>query len=174
MARENTSILDGLQVGYGTRDTHNVEDATVHTYGRVKQVELRIDASTIAGLADGLAATSKSHVIPAGSKIVKSDYSVLEVFDGTDLIIGLKEVDGTQEDPNGLHTVEIDAVLLAGATFEGNGALINADVLDADMVISADVGGAITTGEATLLVEYIEPVPSSEPPAVLVGIQGSL
>ncbi len=175
MARENTATLDGLIVGYGTRDSHNVEDATVHTYGRVKQVELRIDHSTIAGLADALAATSKSHVIPAGSKIVKSDLTILEAFVGsTDIIVGIKEVDGTTQDPNGLHTVEIDAVLLAGATFEGNGAVIDADVTDADMVVSVDTTAAPTAGEAVLLVEYIEPLPSSTPPAVLVGIQGSL
>lgn len=176
MARENTAILDGLVVGYGTRDSHNVEDAMVHTYGRVRQLELRIDHSTVAGLATGTAASSKAAVIPAGSALLNSKLIVLETFtDLTSLIIGTKGVDGVTEDDDGLHATTLLAALVAGDTEEGGGAQLGAEVTDEDLTVSLDVTGtAPTAGEAVLVVEYYEPVPSSTPPAPVQGIVGSL
>ena len=95
MSRQETSVLDGVQVGYGTRDSHNVEDAVVHTYGRVQQVELRIDHTTITGLATGTAPTTKSLQIPVGSAIKSAKLIVLETCTAlTDFRVGTKGSDG--------------------------------------------------------------------------------
>ncbi len=173
MGKEVTRTnADGMIESYGTRDSHNVEDAIVHTLGREKQAEIRFDHTTLASLATGVVPSSKVFTIPVGAKFISSDMTILEAFVGsTNLIVGTKlAADGLTEDDNGLHTVEIDALLLAGATFEGNGALLNADVTTAAQVLSVDEGtGPATAGEAVVVVRYYEPLPSSTPPAVIVG-----
>lgn len=176
MSRANTAILDGVEVGYGTRDSHNIEDAVVHTMGRLAQAEVRIDASTIASLATGVAPTSKSFELPTGAAIHSSKFIVEEVFaDLTSIIIGTKGADGVTEDDNGLHTVEVLAVLLAGATFEGNGAQVGGVITDEPLYVSLDVTGtAPTTGSGVLVIEYYQPVPTSEAPAPVQGVIGSL
>ena len=166
----------GVELGYGTRDTHNEFDAVVHTYGREKQVEVRFDHTTIASLATGVVPSSKVFTIPVGAKYLSSDLTILETFIGsTNIIVGTKlAADGLTVDDNGLHTVEIDAVLLVGATFENNGALVDADVTTTEQVISVDTTAAPTAGEAVLNVRYLEPLPSSTPPVPQQGIVGSL
>lgn len=172
MARGNTwTNADGLVVGFNTRDTHNVEDSQVHTMGRRKQAELRIDHSTHAGLAGAVAPTSKSLEIPAGSALISSVLVVEEAFtDLTSIVIGTKGSDGVAEDADGINTTILLAALTAGATVEGTGAQLGGDVTDEALYVSLDVTGtAPTAGEAVLHIEYLEPVPSSTPPAPIVG-----
>lgn len=172
MSRGNTwTNADGLVVGFASRDTHNVEDSVVHSMGRIKQAELRIDASTVAGLATATAPTSKSFEIPTGAAIKSATMIVTESFDAlTSIVVGTKGSDGVTEDDDGLIASTLLAVLIAGATIEGAGAQVAGVITDEPLYVSLDITGAApTVGEATLLIEYIEPVPSSEPPAVIVG-----
>lgn len=177
MARANTATLDGLVVGYGTRDSHNVEDSVVHTMGRIKQVEVRIDHSTHVDLATGTAPTTKSFGLPAGSMITGGRLVVLETFtDLTSIIVGTKGSDGVTEDDNGLLTTVVLADLTVGESLVLDGAQVQEEA-DADVVVTDEVlyvsldvtGTAPTAGEAVLVFEYQEPVPSSTPPAVIVG-----
>lgn len=162
---------DGLVVPFGARDTHNIEDAVVHSLGRVKQAEVRLDHTTLAALASGTAVTSKSLQIPAGSALQSSTFIVKEAFtDLTSVVIGTKGSDGVTEDADGINTTILLAALTAGATIEGTGAQLLGDVTDEDLYVSLDVTGtAPTAGEAVLIIEYIEPVPSSTPPSVITG-----
>lgn len=172
MARENTWVNnDGLRVGFGTRDTINQYDSQVHTYGRVLQAEIMVDASNIATFADATAPLSKDFEIPAQSVIVSSTLRVLESFDAlTSIVVGLKDYDdGAANDPNGLHDTILLAALTDGDVDVGAGALIGTEV-DEDQALSVTVtGSAATVGEFMVLVEYIEPRPSQASPAIIVG-----
>ena len=76
MSRGNTwTNADGLVVGFASRDTHNIEDSVVHTLGRRKQAEVRIDSSTIATLAAGVAPGAKAFEIPAGARMTAAAVS---------------------------------------------------------------------------------------------------
>lgn len=172
MARANTSIIDGLVVGYGTRDTRNVEDAIVHTVGRMKQVEVHINAGNLASLATATVPTSKVFEMPAGAIIRHARLHVTESFDAlTSVVVGTKlKADGLEVDDNGLLTVVLLAALIADATIEDTGAQVNGAPLAAASVVSFDVTGAApTVGEAVLLVEYQEPVADQDAPAVIIG-----
>lgn len=169
MSRSNTwTNTDGLVVGFGSRDSHNVADSAVHTKGRMKIAETRIDHSTIAGLATATAPGSKAFAIPAGAQIVRSTFAVLEAFDAlTTFVVGTKGSDGVTEDANGLHDAvalaEVDAV---GDVHVGDGAQIGSiAVTDEALYVSLDITGTVpTVGEAVLTIEYIEATPSSTPP----------
>lgn len=177
MARANEATLDNVTVGYGTRDTHNVEDAVVHTYGRIQQAELRIDHSTHTELASGTAPDAAAFEIPTGAAIKSAKLIVLEGFtDLTSIVVGTKGSDGVAEDADGLiASTALAAINTAGQTVEGAGAQIDGVVTDEPLYVSLDVTGtAPTAGEAVLVVEYYQPVPSSTPPAPLQGVQGSL
>lgn len=173
MARSDVwTNQDGLQVGFGTRDSHNVEDARVHTLGRTKEAELRIDHSTVAGLATGTAPTSKSFEIPAGSVVRSAKLVVIEGFsDLTSIVVGTKGSDGVTEDADGLiASTALANINTAGQSVEGAGAQINDVATDEALYVSLDVTGtAPTAGEAALVVEYDEPVPSSTPPGIEIG-----
>jgi hypothetical protein len=172
MARANTSILDGLEVGYGTRDTRNVEDANVHTVGRMKQVEVHINAGNLTSLATGVVPTTKVFQMPAGAIVRHAYLHVTESFDAlTSVVIGTKlQADGLEVDDDGLQTVILLAALIAGATIEDTGAQVNGAPLAAASVVSFDVTGAApTVGEAVLTVEYQEPVSDQDAPAVIIG-----
>jgi len=172
MARGNTATLDGLVVGYGTRDSRNVEDAVVHTMGRVKQVEVHINAGNLASLATATAPTSKVFEMPAGAIIRHAYLHVTESFDVlTSVVVGTKlQADGATVDDDGLLTVILLAALVADATIEDTGAQVNGAPLAAASVVSFDVTGTTpTVGEAVLTIEYQEPVADQDAPAVIVG-----
>ena len=175
MARAQTSTLRGTAVGYGTRDTHNFEPSQVHTKGRINQGEVRIDHTTIASLASGIAPTGRSFRIPAGAIIKSAKLVVLEVFaDLTSIVVGTMGSDGVVEDADGLiASTVLTAIDAVGDTIEGAGTQISTPLAtDEDLYICLDVTGtAPTSGEAILLVEYLDTSPSSTPPSVLVGEQ---
>ena len=175
MARGNTAILDGLEVGYGTRDSVNEYDAVVHTYGRIKQAEIRVDHTNIANFADAVDPLTKHFEIPVGSVVLTSQIVVEESFAAmTRLTVGLKQTDGTTIDPDGLHTIILVAALTDGDVLDGTGALVGTELAN-DSVLGVTVtGSAATAGKMAVLIEYREPLPSEDSPAVLVGIQGSL
>ena len=175
MARSETAILDGLVVGYGTRDSVNPQDARVHTLGRRKQHEVRVDHTNILSFADAVDPATTFFEIPAGSVVLSSQIVVLETFlNLTSIVVGLKEPDGTTTDPDGLHAAILLAALTDGDVEDGAGALVGTE-LAVNGVLSVTVTGtAPTAGAFTLLVEVREPVPSQDSPAVISGIIGTL
>lgn len=181
MARANTSTLDGLVVGYGTRDTINPQDAIVHTLGRVKQHEIVVDSSNIAEFAEDVLpveGAKKAFIIPGGSTIVGITLTVeADVTDLTSLAMGLKDtVDGSQ-----LHSADdvlvtdaegIEANLETDDKLVGTGSLTGAQsvVTSADSTLSITVtGSAPTAGRFIALLEYIEPQASQTPPSPVIG-----
>lgn len=176
MARANTTVLDGLVVGYGTRDTYNPEQSVVHTDGRVKFAQIDIDFRNIASFATGTAPSplKRNFEIPAGSVIQSSQFVIKTGFNAlTSIVIGTKNSAGTTINSTGLHaSTLLAAINTAGQTEEGAGAQINGTALASAAYVSLDVtGSAPTAGHGILAVRYLEPMVSQDPPAVLVGVQ---
>lgn len=142
----------------------------VHTKGRVRQLEVHVDFSTITDMATGLY-VSKEFEIPAGALIRSSKMIVGDGITAlTSLVIGMKDtVDGSVIDADGLHTVILLAALGAGTIHVGAGALVGAQ-LASDSVVSLDVTGTTpTAGDATILIEYEVQPADATPPNVIVG-----
>ena len=170
MSRGNTwTNSDGLEVGFGTRDSYNPEGGSVHTVGHVAQVELHITSDSYADVATGVL-KGKEAVIPSGARIISAIANVTETITGTTAVsfdMGLKDiVDGTTIVADGL----IDGTTnFAIGVQTGAGAQIGT-VIAEDAVVSFDPNVAdLLTGELVVLVEYQLPVPSSDTPAVIVG-----
>jgi len=174
MARQTTSLIDGLTVGYGVRDTINGEQTNVHTEGRIKLAVVEVDFRNIARFATSTAATKFDFGIPTGSQIVSSQFLVVTGFNTlTSIIIGTKIFAGTTIVNNGLHaSTLLAAINTAGFTEEGAGSQVGGVALTAPAYVSIDVtGSAATVGHGILTVRYYEPLASQIPPAVLVGVQ---
>jgi len=174
MARQTTSLIDGLTVGYGVRDTINGEQTNVHTEGRIKLAVVEVDFRNIARFATSTAATKFDFGIPAGSQIVSSQFLVVTGFNTlTSIVIGTKQFAGTTISASGLHaSTLLAAINTAGMTEEGAGALVAGVASTLVQYVSLDVtGSAATVGHGILTVRYYEPVASQIPPAVLVGVQ---
>ena len=170
MARANTwTNSDGIEVGFGSRDTYNPEGASIHTKGHVAQLELHITSDSYGDVATGVL-KGKEAVIPSGSRIISAIANVTETITGTTAVsfdMGLKDTtDGTTIDADGL----IDGTTnFAVGVQTGAGALIGT-VTSADSVVSFDPNVAdLLTGELVVLVEYQLPVPSSDAPGVITG-----
>ena len=173
MARAQTSTLDGVIVGYGTRDSYNPEQAVIHTKGRVKEVSVDIDFRNITSFATGTAASKKNLEIPLGSQVLSSQLLIKTGFNTlTSVVIGLKIAAGTTVVANGLHASMLLAALnTAGMTEEGAGAIVGGTALAAASYVSLDVTGSVpTVGHGVLTVRYYEPVASQDPPAVITGV----
>ncbi len=183
MARANTATLDGLVVGYGTRDSLNPQDAVVHTLGRVRQHEVMVDHTNILEFAEDslpVEGVIKAFTIPAGSTIVSCKLAVTDdVTDVTSLALGLKDTaTGVQlhggDDVLILDVDALEADLETGDTVIGpaQGVLLdpNGVVTSADAILSITVTGTPpTAGAFSVLVEYIEPIASQTSPDVIVG-----
>lgn len=170
MARGNTwTNADGLEVGFGNRDSFNPEGASIRTKGREKQIELRITAEGYLSIASGVL-VGKEAVIPSGAHIIDATANVTETITATTAVafdLGLKDVvDGTTIDEDGLldGTTNFATGIQVGA-----GALIGT-VIAEDAVVSFSPNVAdLLTGELVVLVRYSDPVPDSDTPAVIVG-----
>lgn len=172
MARGNTwTNADGLEIGFERRDSINKEDAVVHTLGRKKQAEIIVDHTNIASFADAVAAGSKAFQIPAGSIVTGGEIHVSEAFNLlTSLTVGLKQADGTTDDPDGILLSELLAGLTLDAVHPIDGAYLDA-VTAEDLVLSVTVvGTAPTAGVMKVLIEYREPTPSQASPAIITGV----
>jgi hypothetical protein len=175
MARASTATLDGLVVGYGTRDTYNPELSVVKTDGRIKTLQVEIDYRNITSFATGTAPSplKRNFEIPAGSVIQSSQFIIKVGFTAlTSIIIGTKIAAGTTIVNNGLHaSTALAAINTAGQTEEGAGSQVNGTALASAAYVSLDVtGSAPTAGHGILVVRYMEPMPSQDPPAVITGV----
>ena len=158
---------DGLIVGYGARDTYNMEGGVVHSLGREKQVEIVLNADNSGDASTG-SISVKEAVIPAGATIVSALFSVGTTLVGptaaTGIDVGLKQAsDGAAVDADGL----VATVALSGVSV-GAGALINT-ITSVDTAVSIDVDAAVTAGEATVLVRYLDPAVGQDAPDVITG-----
>jgi len=176
MARNETwTNQDGLEVGFGTRDSFNTEDAEVHTLGRVKQAEVQFNADNAGDLVTGVVPTSKEFILPAGAAVQSATLVVETAFDVTTSIsMGRRDATtGVTIDDNSLITVTegVAANLTPdGSVVVGAGADIGGPVVAADSVIElVQNGGDAAVGELRLLIEYIEDVPSQVTPDIIVG-----
>ena len=175
MGRANTATLDGLTVGYGPRDSLNPETAPIHTLGRSKTMELRLEASDVPSLAVAVARDSKHMEIPIGSAIRSANIIVISDILGLTtttgrLAVGTVDAAGVQITAAGLVADQAEAALVAGNTVEGAGADIDDVVTAVATYPSIEITGADpTSGELVLTIVYDEPVPSSVSPAIIVG-----
>lgn len=181
MSRANVwTNPDGLDVGFGTRDSKNKNAATVRTQGNVEILSMILDWDYLPDAA-GTAPSSKSIPLPANSLIHRATLRVTEAFTSggaTTLDIGLVNAAGTAIDQDGIDAAiaktAIDAV---GDVIQCDGALVGgaATVGTAPAYISCNVGtGPYTAGQAELTIEYSKPLPSTDPVDPIGGIVGSL
>lgn len=154
MRNEIWTNADGLQVGFGTRDTVNLEAGSIHTKGRVHQVELEVYFDQ-----DPATSNVKSAVIPAGAHVLSAQVVVSEAFvGGTSLSAGTIKTDGTGAAATALVTATEGATanLTLNAVVTGAGALVG-EVTANDINLTYATTGAFTAGRGTLLVEYVLP-----------------
>lgn len=145
---------DGLEVGFGRRDTKNLEAGSIEVKGQVRQVELEVysDESVTT-------ASVKNAVIPAGAVIVGATLQVSTAFaGGTSVKVGTISTDGVAIDDDAFITPTAGAVanLTAGAVLKGAGAAVGTTVTKPTNV-TYELTGTFTAGRGTLLVEYIQP-----------------
>lgn len=147
MARQNTWINeDGLEVGFGTRNTVNADAGEVHTLGLVKQLKCDINFADL-----GSAVTQKMMEIPTDAAIVSALFSCNETFD-TAIEIGTYDSASVAIDADGLVTTLAHA---AGTVATGAGALIGTAATEANYVVAIATAAAPTTGRGQLVVEYV-------------------
>ena len=173
MARGNTwTNADGLIVGFATRDSFNVEDSQVHTLGHKMQAEVRFTADNASALAAGVVPTGKEFELPAGAvvtggSVILGDAAFNAV---TSITIGQRDATtGATVNADGYLLSKLTAVLLADAVFPLDGDAVDT-VMAVDTVLElVQVGGDATTGDITVLIEYIVPHADQAAPAVIVG-----
>lgn len=161
MARDNVWVNDdGLEVGFGWRDTNNYEAGTVRTVGKINQIELDLDYDN---LPENGTVRNDVAGIPAGSVIIsavlvaETDW---DTADSADLTIGVQEADGTVIDADGIDAAIAATALTEGDVVQCDGDLVGgtATVGEDTAYIYFDVGtGDFTSGTGTLTVEYILP-----------------
>lgn len=182
---------DGLQVGYGPRDSLIPQAGTVRTMGNINVVTSIIDHANMPLLANtNLVASSKvitrNVPIPAYAVITRASFYCVETFADADanpsMTIGLVAADGsTAIDADGIFKglTEASGKLTAGATTVGSwydagvadgaattyaGALIGASIGSAAGYIYAVLStGAWDAGKGILTVEYLLQMPDDEP-----------
>lgn len=145
---------DGLEIGFGRRDTKNLEAGAIEVKGQVRQVELEIYFDK-----DNTTASVKNAVLPVGAVVSAATLYVREAFaGGTSVTVGTIKTDGTGAVTDNLvkPAAAATASLTKGAVIEGAGNLVGATVADA-LNITYATTGTFTAGRATLLVEYIHP-----------------
>lgn len=153
--RSNTwTNADGLVVGFGTRDTVNVEAGTVQTKGRVREVEMEVYYDE-----DQSGTSVKQVQIPAGALIRRAVLTVDTAFaGGTSLQVGIIRPDGTTADTDALITAAQGATanLTANAAITGEGSSVD-QVLRDPQTLTVTRTGTFTAGKGTVLVEYVQP-----------------
>ena len=145
---------DGIQVGFGRRDTRNIEAGSVEVKGQVRQLEQGVFFNV-----NNTGASARKAVIPAGAIIKSATLVVKEAFaSGTSLAVGTIKTDGTSGAAGALVTATQGAVanLTLGAVLAGSGAAIGT-ALASDLQVTYTLTGTFTTGKASLLIEYIQP-----------------
>ena len=148
--------VDGRQTYFGQLPSKNKFGGAVASQGSEKEHKYTFSY-------DDMPAVSSGNVmvmgIPAGAKIISAVLKVDVAFvGGTSVAIGLTDLDGTANDPDGLITAAAGATanLTLGAVLTGGGALIGVvGDASADQGVSSLVVGTYTAGEATLIVKYL-------------------
>lgn len=145
---------DGLEVGFGSRDSRNLEAGTIETKGQRRQIEQEIYFD-----ADSTEASVRSAVIPAGATILGSHLNVREAFlGGTSVSVGVIGTDGDAAVVEGLVDATAGAVanLTKDASIEGAGASVGT-VAETPLNITYALTGTFTEGHGSVFVEYIMP-----------------
>ena len=173
MSRANTAVLDGLIVGYGARTSLNPYSGQVHTLGNTdKEMQIVVDFTNIDRFATDEAVDTRDVPLPVGAVVRSARLVVTEGFATlTSIVVGLKELDGTTNDDDGLvASTALALINTAGQTIEGAGAHVNGPALAVPSYVSLDVTGtAPASGQATLYVQYDMPQVSQDTPDVIVG-----
>ena len=170
MARNSTwTNADGLEVGFGTRDSKSTHPATIRTEGNVEIHSMILDWDNLPA-AGTTAHSSKDIPIPAGALVHRATLRVLVAFasaGATTLGIGTENAAGADLDIDGIDVAIAKTVIDAvGDAVQCDGALVGGlvDVGTVDAYIVTSVAtGPYTAGQAELTVEYSRPLPDTDP-----------
>ena len=157
----NWTNPDGLQVQFGEQDVARV--GSVHAPS--KRIVIDWDFSDLPSFTADLNNDGTKNGffggdanVPAGAFITNAYVIVTAAFTGgTSYNIGTYKADGTAIDADGIDAGVLTAALGANAAVVCNGASVGGVLTYADagyVVIAAT--GTFTTGEAKLVIEYIE------------------
>lgn len=153
--RQSTWInKDGISVGFGPRDTRNIEAGSIEVKGQVRQLEQDIYWNVA-----NTGASARKAVIPAGAIIKSATLITNEAFaGGTSLSVGTIKADGTGAAATALVTATEGAIanLTAGNVVAGAGALVGKATAN-PVQVTYTLTGTFSAGKATLLIEYIHP-----------------
>lgn len=148
---------DGLEVRFGTERTE--VNLTGRTSATPKTLTVSIPDATALADADTAAAAGDDAFLPSGAVITSAYFVVDTAFTSGGsavLDIGLKALNGTLIDDDGLIAASAVAGLTANSVKVGGGALIATRVTqDAAVAVSYDTA-AFTAGAGKLVVNYIE------------------
>lgn len=164
---------DGMDVGFGIRDSKNDNAGRVQTTGNIEVMQYAFDYDVKDST--GTAPQSKSFPIPANSVVLSSNFRVTTAFvGGTTASVGIMNAAGTAIDVAGFIAATATASLTAGASIVGAGALMGKSVGAADAYMVVTFVGTYTAGAGIVTIEYARPMPSSASPAPISGIVGTL
>lgn len=165
MARGNTWInSDGLEVGFGVRDSKNENAATIQTTGNIVLWQFPLDYDQVDIIGTDVP-SSKSVPIPANATILRGNLRVTTAFaGGTNVNLGLMNSAGTAIDADGLDAAVATAALTAGAVVTFDGALIGTRIA-ADGYFGVTYSGTYTAGAGIVTVEFELPMPASAGPS---------
>ena len=176
MARGNVwTNSDGLDVGFGIRDSKNPNAATVRTEGNVEVLQFALSYDQMP--ASGTAPSSKSIPIPANSSILRGNFRVTEAWvGGTNIDFGTMNSAGTAIDDDGFDVAVLTAALTLNAVIDFDGALMTGDasVGTADAYFATVVTGTYTAGQGVVTIEYLRPMPDADALDPITTIVGSL
>lgn len=176
MARENTwTNNDGLDVGFGTRDSSNENAATVRTEGNIEVLQFPLNYDNMP--ASGTAPSSKSIPVPANASILRGNFRVTEAWvGGTNIDFGTMTSAGVAIDDDGYDAAVATAALTLNAVIDFDGALMTGDasVGTADAYFGTVVTGTYTAGKGVVTIEYLKPMPDSDATDPITTIVGTL
>lgn len=148
---------DGLVVRY-TDPSATAFSATTRQVGAVHQLVVKFTYDNLPTPASG---DARAASIPANCWIKDAYLLATSDWGGTTptLTIGLAQEDGTAIDADGIDAAIAEAALDTGDVVQCDGALVSAGtVADASnrAYVVATTGGTVTSGAATLVIEYVQ------------------
>jgi hypothetical protein len=178
MSRNETwTNQDGLEVGFGTRDSLNIEDSQVHTLGREKQAEIVITAENAGSFVDGVVPTGKEFQLPAGSSVQSVQVETVVAFDvTTSITLGTRDATtgvsiDTEAYMDAVDGVAANMAVVGDMIFSSTGNdILAAQVTAVDSILElVQAGGDATDGELRVLIRYVEGSVAQDSPAIIVG-----
>jgi hypothetical protein len=153
MASPTIENVGGRETIFGPSAPDQKLGATMSSDGPYTTLEYVFTYDDLPGADSGNAMVAK---IPAGAQIKDSTMFVETAWlGGTNITIGSVDLDGSADDPDGLHAAIVTANLTADSIHVGAGSLIGASSGAEDVNVIVVATGTYTAGKSRLVVRYL-------------------